>query len=208
MFSRPSHLFLLLWILLLPTNQAVGSIITIDDHHRNIRWMFWESQEKMTFPDATFWIEELIAEGYSDWTMPLTPDGECEGWCYNATDPDTRANVTCSDLGHLYYTVKAYDSTVNSTLLPQHSFWLKRNNTDTVPFPAQEDSTVYNLAWAFDFSTGLQFLNSLNSLDNYALAMRTEPLPTSRVPEPNTALLFLTGILCFTYRPLSRKQLR
>lgn len=207
MFSWLSHLFLFLWILLLPTKEAIGSTITVDDHYRNVRWMFLESPGKMTFSAAASWIKELNAEGYSDWRMPFTPDGECEGWSYDVSDINTRANVTCSDLGHLYYTVKTYNSTVNSNPLPQHSFWLGTANTEnTEQFSAHKDYIGNNMAWAFDFSTGLQFLNSLNALDNYALAVRTESLPTSKAPEPSTALLFLTGILCLAYRPFSRNR--
>ncbi len=205
MFLSLRHSILLLWILL-PVNEAVAGIITIDDYERNTRWMFLESDAPKEFPDAVSWIAKLNkkkSEGYSDWRLPFTPDGKYEDWSYNANDYDTKTNVTCSDLGHLYYTVKKYDSSVDSTPLLQHSFWLGTNKKGQ--FSAYKDKDSNNMAWAFDFSTGLQFLQSLN-FEPYALAVRTEPLPTSAVPEPNTALLFLTGILCLAYRPLSRNR--
>ena len=143
------------------------------------------------------------SKGYPDWRLPFTPAGEYGGCSYDKSDNDTKVKVTCSDLGHLYYTVKEYDSTVDNTPFLQHSFWLGTKREEQVSTHKDSD----NMAWVFDISTGVQALQSL-SLKAYALAVRTEPLPTSAVPEPNTALLFLTGILCLAYRSLSRNRLR
>lgn len=211
MFSRPSHLFLLLWILLLPTNQAVGSIITIDDHYRNVRWMFVESDVPKEFSKAASWVKKLDTEGYSDWKMPFTPDGQFGDWTYDSSENETKINVTHSELGHLYYTVKEYSATPTTETPPTNRdpftkryYWLGTGD-DGAQFSSYNNE---HMAWAFDFRTGWQFLQSQIFGETYALAVRTELLAKTPVPEPNTAFLFLTGILFLAYRPLSRTQLR
>ena len=220
MFSWPSHLFLVVWILLFPVTEAVGTIITIeiDDYESNVRWIILENNTPKKFTETVAWIKELNNPdlkghlGYTDWELPDTPDGVWDGRTYNRDDNDSKINVTYSDLGHIYYTVKKY-SAIPLTETPPTSrapltkryYWLGTGD-DGLQFSHYNNE---QMAWVFDFTTGWQFLRTQNTNNNttYALAVRTEPLPASAIPEPNTALLFLTGLLCLTYRPSSQKQL-
>lgn len=157
---------------------------------------------QMTWDKAKTWAEDLNYGGYDDWHLPTTPDGLLKAngivlWEYDTTKITTKYNVTYSELGHLYYTelgLKGYlapgtDITYNAsyglhneaapyfTNLRAGYYWFETSS-------ASDPS----LAWVFDFEYGIQFLQSKNSPNAYAIAVR------SAVPEPASAFLFLSGL--------------
>ncbi|MBM9538865.1 PEP-CTERM sorting domain-containing protein [Desulfobulbus alkaliphilus] len=153
----------------------------------------------MTYQDAQNWVASLNSTkygGFNDWHLPMTPDWTT--WGYDNNDYSTKIKVTVSDLGYLYYEMLQLDpidlgaapnnytdlklSILNPELL-HYNYWFGNLSEYT------EEGNPLEFGWIFDFKYGTQFLAG-TSTSAYALAIRK----TTPIPEPTSALLFLTGI--------------
>lgn len=200
MHSLLSTLSIPLLVLFVSAHPAFSDGIIYDSGFQ-IYWMQDGNKagNPMNWTAANTWAENLVYDGYDDWHLPTTPDGT---WGYNSFQNSTKYNVTVSDLGHLFYTLLGNQVTLDSsatfnsisygpgypglfTNLQAGYYWFGTLSNTT-------DSSSNKMGWIFDFQHGCQFLASTNQ-NAYAIAVRkAEP-----VPEPTSAVLFLSGLAGF-----------
>lgn len=159
----------------------------------------------MSWAEVTAWIENLNVSrfgGFDDWRLPTTPDGT---WGYDGGNAG-KYDVTCSELGHLYYNSLELDAKKQTTSQPyteqelailgnpfeglQPDLYWFGTVSKTVLLPG------YQSVWKFDFGRGAQFIETTGTNKAYALAVRS----ATPVPLPSSALLFLTGLVALALK--------
>jgi hypothetical protein len=145
----------------------------------------------MTWSNAKAWAADLVYAGYDGWRLPTTlqPDSSCVSNGSNVT----AENCTGSELGNLFYKTLGNLGASNApngqgfvntglfvNLIGGHGYW-----------SATEYQQSGDYAYYFHFASGFQaYSDKANFL--YALAVRDGDV--AAVPEPESYILFLSGL--------------
>lgn len=171
---------------------------TITDTDFNLMWLKdakyamtsgYDTDGKMGWDAAMTWADTLYYAGYDDWRLPSALNSDGSGPC-------SGDNCTDSEMGHLYYiegiTSGGYDPFLN---LSGNRWW---SSTET------EQSPNIWQPWRFHFGSGSGEQSQYSaSAAHFVWAVRD----ISVVPEPISAILFITGGATLGFRRL-RKRVR
>lgn len=159
----------------------------------------------MSWSTAQSWIAAMRDSnylGYNDWRLPTVTDTGTPGcdFAYSGTDCGYYVNTATSKMAHLFYDELLITPYFNTSGVGPQAGWGTLNAGPFIHLQGDSywSSTEYlpgnnnNLAWAFGFGGGLQYVSGTASV-MFALAVR--PGDVAAVPVPAAAWLLGSGLL-------------